>query len=135
MVGELVGDWWDPGRRWGGQPGDAPPAPHPGAQFWHPPGPRSFVSQAKIAKNGIGVLWHGSIGAMSATFVGHYPWFFTYNSLNDYLPKVDKKKDGLAKYLARNAVIGFCSSAVSDTCSNSVRVIKTTTQTSTTPIT
>lgn len=30
--------------------------------------------------------------------------------------------------------VGFCSSAVSDTCSNSVRVIKTTTQTSTTPI-
>lgn len=29
---------------------------------------------------------------------------------------------------------GFCSSAVSDTCSNSLRVIKTTTQTSTVPI-
>ena len=29
---------------------------------------------------------------------------------------------------------GFCSSAVSDTCSNSIRVIKTTTQTSTVPI-
>ena len=37
-------------------------------------------------------------------------------------------------YLGRNAVIGFCSSAISDTCSNSIRVIKTTTQTSTVPI-
>ena len=89
---------------------------------------------AKIKKGGIGVLWHGSIGAMSATFVGHYPWFFTYNYLQEALPKVDKKKDGLAMYLGRNAVIGFCSSAVSDTCSNSIRVLKTTTQTSTVPI-
>ena len=84
---------------------------------------------AKIRTGGIGVLWHGSIGAMSATFVGHYPWFFTYNLLQEKLPQVDKKKDGLAKYLLRNAFIGFCCSAVSDTCSNSVRVIKTTTQT------
>merc|ERR1719201_951965 len=89
---------------------------------------------AKISKGGIRVLWDGSIGAMTATFVGHYPWFFTYNYLQENLPAVDKKKDGLAKYLARNAVIGFASSAVSDTCSNSVRVIKTTTQTSTEPI-
>jgi len=88
----------------------------------------------KISKGGVTVLWHGSIGAMTATFVGHYPWFFTYNYLQENLPVVDKKKDGLAKYLARNAVIGFCSSAVSDTVSNSVRVIKTTTQTSTVPI-
>ena len=54
---------------------------------------------AKIKTGGIGVLWHGSIGAMSATFVGHYPWFFTYNYLQEALPKVDKKKDGLAMYL------------------------------------
>jgi len=89
---------------------------------------------AKIRTGGIGVLWHGAIGAMTATFVGHYPWFFTYNYLQENLPKVDKKKDGLAKYLGRNAIIGFCSSAISDTCSNSIRVIKTTTQTSTVPI-
>jgi len=88
---------------------------------------------AKIKTGGIGVLWHGSIGAMSATFVGHYPWFFTYNTLQESLPQVERK-DSLPKYLARNAVIGFASSAVSDTCSNSVRVIKTTIQTSTTPI-
>jgi len=88
---------------------------------------------AKIRTSGVFVLWHGSIGAMSATFVGHYPWFFTNNVLNDALPKYDRKKE-LPMYLARNAVVGFCSSAVSDTCSNSVRVLKTTVQTSTTPI-
>merc|ERR1719453_2704914 len=37
----------------------------------------------KIKKGGIGVLWHGATGAMAATFVGHYPWFFTNNYLND----------------------------------------------------
>ena len=30
--------------------------------------------RAKIAASGPTVLWHGSLGAMSANFVGHYPW-------------------------------------------------------------
>ena len=60
--------------------------------------------------------------------------FFTYNYLDAYLPKYDRKTE-LPKYLGRAAVIGFCASAVSDTVSNSIRVLKTTTQTSTTPIT
>lgn len=47
--------------------------------------------------------------------------------------RYDRKKE-LPKYLARNALIGFCSSAISDTCSNSIRVVKTTKQTSTVPI-
>jgi len=89
---------------------------------------------AKIRQSGVGVLWNGSIGAMTATFVGHYPWFFTYNYLNAALPQYDRKKE-LPMYLARNAAVGFCSSAVSDTVSNSVRVLKTTVQTSTTAIT
>lgn len=89
---------------------------------------------AKIKKGGPFVLWHGATGAMTATFVGHYPWFFTYNYLDSQLQKYDRKTE-LAKYLGRNALMGFCASAVSDTCSNSIRVIKTTTQTSTVPIT
>ena len=31
--------------------------------------------RAKIAASGPTVLWHGSLGAMSANFVGHYPWW------------------------------------------------------------
>ena len=89
--------------------------------------------RAKVKAGGPGVLYHGSLGAMSATFVGHYPWFFTYNTLDGHLPKYDRKEN-LPMYLGRNALLGFCSSAVSDTCSNSIRVIKTTTQTSTVPI-
>ena len=56
---------------------------------------------------------------------GHYPWFFVYNYLNETLPQYDE----LPKRLLRSAVIGFAASATSDTCSNSIRVIKTTKQT------
>merc|ERR1711991_667263 len=69
---------------------------------------------------GPSVFYQGALAAASATFVGHYPWFFTYNYLSETLPKTD---DPLGK-LGRSAVIGFCSSAVSDTCSNSIRVVK-----------
>lgn len=89
---------------------------------------------AKMKKGGPQVLWAGAMGSMTATFIGHYPWFFTYNFLNASLPIYDRKTE-LPSYLARNALIGFCSSAISDTCSNSVRVMKTTIQTSTEPIT
>jgi hypothetical protein len=82
---------------------------------------------AKMRKSGPSTLFHGAIGASVATFVGHYPWFFTFNYLNANLPPAPKENMWLK--LARNAVIGFCSSAVSDTISNSMRVIKTTKQT------
>jgi len=65
-------------------------------------------------------LYNGALAAASATFVGHYPWFFTYNFLSEAIPEQD---GGLAK-LGRRALLGFCSSAVSDTCSNSIRVLK-----------
>lgn len=70
-------------------------------------------------------LWQGAVGAMTATWVGHYPWFYTNNQLRESLPAFDF---AYGKYV-RNAVIGFASAAVSDTCSNSLRVLKTTRQT------
>merc|ERR1712226_1147754 len=75
-------------------------------------------------------LWQGAVGAMTATWVGHYPWFYTNNQLREVLPPFDFM---YGKYV-RNAVIGFCSAAVSDTCSNSLRVLKTTRQTSLEPV-
>lgn len=81
--------------------------------------------RAKIARSPT-ALWHGSLGAMSATFVGHYPWFATYNVLQEKIPA----QTTTGKKLLRNAGIGFCSSFVSDTCSNSIRVLKTYRQTS-----
>ena len=29
---------------------------------------------------GLPVFWYGALGSATATFVGHYPWFATYNS-------------------------------------------------------
>lgn len=80
---------------------------------------------SKVSKNGPTVLFHGALAASLATIVGHYPWFCTYNFLNHRIPQYDE----LPKRLLRSAFIGFCSSAISDTCSNSIRVIKTTRQT------
>lgn len=75
-------------------------------------------------------LWQGAVGAMTATWVGHYPWFYTNNQLRESMPQFDFM---YGKYV-RNAVIGFASAAVSDTCSNSLRVLKTTRQTSLEPV-
>ena len=74
----------------------------------------------KVRVAGPFALYNGAIAASSATFVGHYPWFFTYNFLSEKIPEQD---DPLKK-LGRRALLGFCSSAVSDTCSNSIRVCK-----------
>mmetsp|Transcript_4911 Transcript_4911/g.6755 ORF Transcript_4911/g.6755 Transcript_4911/m.6755 type:complete len:290 (-) Transcript_4911:309-1178(-) len=74
----------------------------------------------KVKTSGPLVLYHGSLAAASATFVGHYPWFFTYNFLSEKIPKQDTQLGELG----RRAILGFCSSAVSDTCSNSIRVVK-----------
>lgn len=74
---------------------------------------------------GIPVFWYGALGSASATFIGHYPWFFTFNYLQNKMPETDTQLGNISK----NAFIGFCASAVSDTCSNSIRVLKTYRQT------
>lgn len=87
--------------------------------------------KAKYEKGGARVFYHGALAASGATFAGHFPWFFTFNTLNANIPV----PDDLLPKLARNAGIGFCSSLVSDTVSNSIRVVKTTRQTYETTIT
>ncbi|KAJ3316536.1 hypothetical protein HDU76_001724 [Blyttiomyces sp. JEL0837] len=79
----------------------------------------------RIKAHGIGTLWYGAGATAAATFVGHYPWFATYNILSEWIPK----QDHMGLRLARSAVIGFSASFVSDTISNSLRVIKTYRQT------
>lgn len=87
----------------------------------------------KIATSGPQVLWAGSLASAGATMVGHFPWFYTYNQLDALLPQPAEFMpfvgNVFAQKLLRNAMMGFCSSVVSDTCSNSIRVIKTTKQT------
>ena len=82
----------------------------------------------KIRTSGFKVLYNGSAGVFAATLMGHFPWFFTHNYLNKYIPNVEKE-DTLKKF-GRYAFIGFSSSLVSDTVSNSARVLKTSKQTS-----
>lgn len=86
------------------------------------------VLREKISDEGIGRLYRGSLASAAATAAGHYPWYFTYNFLNDALPAVESKET-LLLYLGRSAILGLCSSCVSDCVSNSLRVVKTTKQT------
>lgn len=84
----------------------------------------------KISTSGVGVLWHGAFASTSATIVGHYPWFATFNYLNARWPRYED----MPLNLGRSAAIGFTCSVVSDTISNSIRVVKTVRQTNETPI-
>lgn len=79
----------------------------------------------RVREQGIASLWYGALGTAAATFVGFYPWFATYNILSANLPP----PHGLVLKLLRQAFIGFCASVVSDTISNSLRVLKTYRQT------
>ena len=86
------------------------------------------ILKKKINISGKGVLYHGAIASSAATMIGHYPWFLTYNYMNNYLPKYKYEENPL-KALGRNALIGFSASLISDTVSNSIRVVKTIKQT------
>jgi Mitochondrial carrier protein len=83
-------------------------------------------------------LWYGAWATAAATFVGHYPvgtllttlpivdgnlfqWFGTYNQLDKVLPQPTT----LGQQILRQAFIGFIASVISDTVSNSLRVVKT----------
>ena len=41
----------------------------------------------KVANHGPGVLYHGSMAGGLSTTVGHFPWFFTCNYLNERFPR------------------------------------------------
>ncbi|KAJ4305596.1 hypothetical protein N0V90_001127 [Kalmusia sp. IMI 367209] len=78
----------------------------------------------RIRTDGIGSLWWGAFATAAATFVGHYPWFATYNWLSEAINEPNRQQQILL-WLLRAAFIGFCASVVSDSISNSLRVIKT----------
>jgi hypothetical protein len=77
----------------------------------------------RVKTDGIGSLWWGAFATAAATFVGHYPWFAMFNFLSDTITEPSRQRIGL--WLLRAAFIGFCASVVSDTISNSLRVVKT----------
>jgi hypothetical protein len=81
-----------------------------------------------VLESGPSPLYRGALAQAAATAAGHFPWFLTYNYLNDQLPAVSSEADLLLS-LARSALLGLSASCVSDCVSNSLRVVKTTKQT------
>jgi len=93
----------------------------------------------KISKQGSSALYQGALGASTATWVGHYPWFVTYNFLDAYCVRNRILDAHLTtqhpmRKNVRRALVGLASSLVSDVCSNAIRVLKTFVQTSVEPI-
>ena len=62
------------------------------------------------------------MASYSATVIGHFPWFYTYNILQEKVPYKNSENNFFT--FLRSGTIGFCSSASSDIISNSVRVMK-----------
>jgi len=83
---------------------------------------------SQVRDKGPGPLYRGALAQAAATAVGHFPWFVTYNFLNERLPMVSTDDD-LLLALLRSASLGLAASCVSDCTSNSLRVVKTTKQT------
>ena len=81
------------------------------------------ILRQRIKTDGIGSLWWGALATAAATFVGHYPWFATYNFLSETINEPPRSQ--ILLWLLRSAFIGFCASVISDTVSNSLRVVKT----------
>ncbi len=111
--------------------------------------------QDKISSEGPSALYNGAIASVLATIIGHYPWFYTYNTLSEVLPTAQDIQQHLASVtstdlvestdsiyaflglldpqlfsLLRGGLIGVAASSTSDICSNSLRVLKTVRQTS-----
>ena len=79
------------------------------------------------------MLFQGALGNAAASFAGNYPWYLTFNSLDEALPLAPT--GDLALKLCRTAALGIAAACVSDCASNSIRVLKTTRQTAETSMT
>ena len=75
-------------------------------------------------------LFNGATATLVATIVGYYPWFYVFHAFDRHLPVVTDPP----RILFRSALIGFIATTVSDTISNSVRIVKTVKQASTSAI-
>lgn len=82
----------------------------------------------KVRASGVGVLYQGALANAAASFVGSYPWYFTFNLLRELLPHPPVGVVYLK--LLRNAAAGLGATCVSDCISNVIRVLKTAVQTS-----
>jgi hypothetical protein len=83
---------------------------------------RSLMRRVKAGN--FNVLYEGAYANAISAILGHYPWFFTYNTLSTS----DWVRSVLPSPLLRNAGIGLVASIISDTVVNAVRVVKTSKQ-------
>jgi hypothetical protein len=86
----------------------------------------------QVKDEGPTVLFQGALANAFASFVGNYPWYLTFNTLDETLPLAPT--GDLALKLCRAAALGISAACVSDCLSNSIRVLKTTRQTSATTL-
>ena len=92
-------------------------------------GPAAYALLVKkVSTHGVGSLYAGALATLAASFVGSYPWFVTFNYLDQMLPPAPAAVRSLK--MCRSAALGVGAACVSDTISNSLRVVKTTRQTS-----
>lgn len=75
----------------------------------------------RLSVGDVGILYQGTFATILVTITSYYPWFFVHNYLDSW---ISYSKRNWLNYV-RSALIGFFSSAVSDTISNFIRVIKT----------
>lgn len=74
----------------------------------------------RVLERGPAPLYQGAIASAAATAAGHFPWFTTYNFLNEKIPQI-AREDDILLFLVRSAVLGLSASCVSDVVSNSLR--------------
>ncbi|KAK3389731.1 mitochondrial carrier domain-containing protein [Podospora didyma] len=79
----------------------------------------------RIKEHGLGSLYWGALATAAATLVGNYPWWATINFLDRDHAIPEVPKDQILLWLLRLAFIGFVASVISDSVSNSFRVVKT----------
>lgn len=70
----------------------------------------------RIRDRGFRAFYSGSTAVFFSSIVSFFPWFFTFNTLYEKLPPFNN--------IVRNGVIGFCSSTVAATFSNTFKVLK-----------
>lgn len=79
---------------------------------------------SKVRAGQIHLLYSGIMANAASSFIGHYPWFYTYNLLSRNV----MLSELVPWSTCRNALIGFTSSVISDTVANFMRVLKTSKQ-------
>ncbi|CAN0213450.1 unnamed protein product [Ectocarpus sp. 8 AP-2014] len=80
------------------------------------------VMKKRIATRGPVAVYDGALAFAGGSLMGHYPWYLTYNLLEQSLPRT-RKGEGRSRR-ARSAFIGAAASIVSAAASNAFRVLK-----------